>query len=856
MPPAAATIISFASCGGYPLEYTFRQADCHKMEPPSPKSSKRALFAACAVLVLAVAGIVAWRLLRTPIGTEEVAAFLNKAVGAGKVQFSDARIEITRMGESDLQVTVAATARAMLPLYSRVDATEYLRGTLNIDPESTAEVRRLMADKNASQGPEFSRLRPFPPDPYQAVILKMASRSGAAFAYQATIGAHRDGDTWTLALVSGAFSGGSPTGDPRSAFGDSSFIAGDAGDDARLRGLAADLQTFAERVDKTQRSLDAAHSVALGVRRDAYMARLATGSVFRGTALRPGEQQGTTLYLEITGLTAGNGVTALLRNAGGWHYARAFQGSWLADEEYTSLTLNLTSLPDQAVRNAGPFLENTQAWTFDLRMEPKGDLSEANRFFAYRFQFVNAGLLPSLKAALDAEFERAISVTAPGSLYRGTAVSKASGASEPILLRFVSRSDDGESVQASIESTSRSWKRRASGAIMGNSRRSGGEPVRLRTGAAEAVEEAPGDSVLGSRDDLGIRLGVAEGALAGEDERFTYRFATVETEDLNKADDAARVARAGRFSGVLRDGIAYDGTIRDDQGSVTQARLEIARIDRKKGTVAASIHSLVLLNVYQDFTGTLNPSDGSLTLVTTSHGKFDSSDDLAVPFLVAPVAHTLQLALVGNAITGVIKGDSHWAMEFPVGAFLAAQTEGAEPDSPPANGSVFPAFPKASGAYALVAGEWKPLPHNNGRVVVETNHPMSGEELTEGPIGLVSLGVRRLTEKGEKLTFLDFDGKDARPELRESAVVLLFVGAELTATPQVELAPVEAMKDGRRRIEILGGPAGAIRFGEQRAAAYVRRAGPGSVLLTTTSALAPGPYAFNADVAYELTVKQ
>ncbi len=826
-----------------------------------------------------MAGVLGWLQWRKPVRADDVAEFLNKSVGAGKISFSNLGMSITRLDDADLQLAVAATARTVFALYAKIDSTDYLQGTLKMDPDSTADVRRLLADNEASQRPEFSRLRPFPPDPYQAVIVRMTAPAGMSFGYQGVIAAHRDGERWSFTLVSGAFGSGYRAGEARSTFGSATFLAGDANDDLRLRALASGFQAFSDRVSETRNSLETARAATVNLRREAFMARIAPGSVFGGVAIRTGEQQGTALYLEIIGLTPGNGVTALLRNAGGWHYARAFDGSWSADDQFENATLNLSSPPDQAIRNAGPFLENTQTWTFALRMDPKGNLFESNRFFQYRLQYLNAGQVPPLKAALEAEFDGATSLTAPGSLYHGTAVSKASGVSEPVLLRFGGRSADRESVQAAIESTSRSWKRPLHGTIIGNSRRSGGEPVRLRSGAKEAVDEAPAESVLGDRDDLEIRLGAGEGSLEGEDDRFTYRFATVQAGDLTSLD-ASRAARAARFNAVLREGIAYDGVIRDDQGSVTEARLSVARIDRQKGTIAASVHSLVQLRVYQDFLGTCNPSDASITLDSTGKGEFDTSDSLAVPFLVAPVPHTLQLALIGNAITGGIKGDPQWAMEFPVGVFLAAPCEGAEPGSPPADGSVFPSFPKSGGAYVLSAGTWKPVPRNNGHVVVETTHPMTEDELTGGPLGLVSLGVRRLSEKGQKLSYLEFDGKDPRPEADGPSVTLLFVGPASSGPPFAELAPLEVLKDGKRRIQIEGGspeakrgerkgastptgdpsaakelPSAPIRFGEQRSAAYVRRPGPGFILLTTTAAPPAGPYAFNADAGYELTIK-
>lgn len=812
------------------------------------------LLAVSVALGLAVAGILVAGRWRAPLRADEVAAFLELTAGSGKYTFADVRIAITRLGDADLRVSVSATAKATGPLFSRIDAADYLQGLVNLYPETTLEARRLMADKDASRTPEMARLRPFPTDPYQATIVQLTAQAGAAYPFQAAVAAHREGDKWILTLLSSGYIGANPTGEPLSAFSGSVFLAGDARDDARLRVLAADLQSFAARVSETRRSLAAVHEAGVNARREAFLARIAPGSVFRGAAQRAGEEQGTALYLEITGQAPGNGVTALLRNAGGWHYARAFQGSWSADDEFESPTLNLSSPPGRAIRNAGPFLEYMQAWALALRMDSKGGLSCESGPYQYRFEFVNADQAPSLKASLMEEFGQASSATTPGSLYRGTAVSRASGESEAVLLRFAERSEDGETLQAELQSTTRSWKRPLHGLIVANARRSGGEAIRLRSADTEAVDEAPSASVLGYRDNLEIRLGAANGSLAGGDAAFTYRFSALKGADLSELAQA-RADRARRFGLALRNGIAYDGTIRDDQGSVAEARLEIYGIDSQRGTITAGIRSLSQLNVYQDFEGTVSPPDSAVTLVATGRGEFDFSDTLAVPFLVAPVPRTLQLALVGDSVTGVIKGDAHWTIDFPVGPFLSARTEGTEADSPPASGRVYPVFPKHGGAYLLSAGVWRPLPRNNGHVVVETIHPMTPEESSTGALGFIAHGVSRLAQKGVKIPYLEFDGKEPRPECGGAAVTLLYVGPELPGTPPLELAPVETLKDGRRGIEVATGAPTRIQFGEQRVAAYVRQPGPGAVLLTATSALAPGAYAFNADAGYELAVR-
>ena len=409
-----------------------------------------------------------------------------------------------------------------------------------------------------------------------------------------------------------------------------------------------------------------------------------------------------------------------------------------------------------------------------------------------------------------------------------------------------------------IESTTRSLKRPLHGAIFANSRRSGGEPVRLRTGANEAAEDAPVESVLGDRDDLAIRLGIKEGSLVGEGGPFTCRLALAGEADLQQLE-ADRAERARRFMGVLRAGIAYDGVFREAQGFTAPARLEIARIDRQTGAIAARISSLVQLNVWRDFLGDSDPSGGSLVLHAVSRGNLDATGNLNISFLKTPAALTLHLALNGNSIAGTIKGDPHWAIEFPAGAFLSAPTESSEPNSPPANGSVFPPFPKNGGAYLLSRGSWAPLPKNGGHVVIETVNSASDLRLPTNIMGVLEAGLAQLAKskgKGKvegKVPYLEFDGKDPRPKSNGPAIILLFIGPASPDTPPVELAPAETLLDGRRRVEILGNSPAKIRFGEQRLAAYIRQVAPDSVLLTTTSALAPGPYVFNADVGYELT---
>jgi hypothetical protein len=822
-----------------------------------PSSTKRTLLGVMVILTIVCAGLLVWRHLQTPVPAAEVAAFLDRKLGAGRYRLSAVQIGILRKDEADLQLSVAATARLLQPLYSKLDATDFLQRKFQLNAGSTADVRRMLADKSASQNPELAGAGPLPTDPYQAAILQLQCPAGASFDFRGVIDAHRDAAGWSLALSSGGLEGGGPRGEVRSSFGDSSFVAGDASEEDRLRSLAVGMQVFAGRVAEARKNSDSIRVTEVETRKKAFLALVVPGGVFSGQVFEGSGQLGTALYLEIAGVSPDNEVTAFLRNEGSWHNARMFRGSWSADNKFETPVLNLLSRPDQAVGRAGPFLENAQIWSLVLRVDAQGGLSERNQHYQYQFQPLKPEHVASLKARLEAEFKGAMAGTESGLLYRGTVSSKTTGTSEPMLLRFTGRSEGGESIEAVLESTIQSWKRTLRGAIVGNSRRSGGEPIRLRTGQEEATVDAPAGSVFADREDLDIRLGIKGGVLIGEDDQFTYRFAIATQADSHQLE-VERAERVRCFNGIFRVGIVYDGLLHGIQSFTALARLEIVGVERQTGAITVRMRSLDRFDVYRDFRGIRNPSGGSIVLDAMNKGKLDGIGS-NTPFFKATAATTLYVELIGSSIVGRIHGDPRWWMEFSAETFLSATTESSDPKSPSADGSVFPAFPKSSGAYLLSRGSWMPLPRNGGHVVTETIHASSEPRLPASLFSAVEDGVGELAKvagKGRgdrKVSYLEFDGKDPRPESNGPAVVLLFVGPMSSDTPAVEMAPAERLPDGRRRVEIRGGLSARIRFGEQRLAAYVRQVAPGATMLTTTSAISAGPYVFNAGAGYELT---
>jgi hypothetical protein len=305
---------------------------------------------------------------------------------------------------------------------------------------------------------------------------------------------------------------------------------------------------------------------------------------------------------------------------------------------------------------------------------------------------------------------------------------------------------------------------------------------------------------------------------------------------------------------VFRDGIEFDGTMHEEQGFATRARLKVLRIDPKTGAIAARITSLSRPDVHRDFIGSCDPGGSSTVLSTTDKGSLDSSGDFGLPFLVGPAASTLDLTLSGGSVTGSIEGNPRWTIDFPIAAFLAAPSENPEPGSRAPGYSMLPPFPRKSGAYVLIRDGWSALPKNNGHVVTETLKEKSDIELPSNLVDAVEKGMNQLlkSKNKAKVSYLEFDGKDPVPEASSGAIVLLLVEADLPGKMRIELAPTETVKDGHRRLEILGEAPARVRFSELGLPSYAREAAPGIILVTTTSAPAPGAYALNADGGYEL----
>lgn len=822
------------------------------MNPRPASHRNRRLAATAALLVLAGAALV-WWLGRPPVSTADVERLLERTAGAGRLHFTVQSLDTLHREGATTQVAVVAKASAIEPLYVKADTADFLARAFHANAAATLEARRLLAANAASPAPGVLPEGDAPADPYRATVLQVATPAGASFSFQGIIEAHRSEQATSLSLASGGMVGGGPQGEARTAFPGPVFVAGDPQDEGALRRQLSDLDAFCVRLARREQVLRSAKAADADERRRAFLAAVAPGRIFRGVATEGGLQQGTTLYLEIVGIGPESAVRALLRNEGGWLLARPFEGDWADGQDPEGPTLSLSSAPRDAVRGAGPFLEEAQAWSFVLHSDATPILTGETRRYHLRFEPLSPQQGAAAAELLGREYASAQAATRAGTVYLGTAAARGSTAVEPVLLHF---GPSATGLDATLESTTQPCKRHLRGTVLTNARRSGGEPIVLETDQVDAAAEARATSVFGDPEGLDLRLGVQEGGLQGGGARFTYRLAPATAADLGRLE-AARLERTARLLEVLRPGIAYDGVLREEQGFTSAVRLQVEAVDRGSGAVTARIASRGRWGVYRAFQGSIDPSGSLVILGARARSKSQPDDSFDVPFLKNADPATLHLALGAGVLTGRIEGDNAWTIEFQLGAFMAARTKAGAPVAPGDEGASYPPPPKEPGAYLLVAGAWSPLPRNQGKVVTETIKPDSNLHLTLNALDALNEGIGLITREKdkEKVSYFEFDGKDPRPSTGEPFLTILVVAADPKALPAVELVAEDVLKDGKRRVLIRGTSASPLHLGDVPLATYVRPFAPGCLLLTTTAALDPGTYVLGAETGYELHVE-
>jgi len=248
---------------------------------------------------------------------------------------------------------------------------------------------------------------------------------------------------------------------------------------------------------------------------------------------------------------------------------------------------------------------------------------------------------------------------------------------------------------------------------------------------------------------------------------------------------------------------------------------------------------LLQFGIVNRMSGSFDAASGAIQLGGTGLGKFDASGVLRLPLFLSSSAYRVTLQLGDDALTGRLENQG-WSFNFALAASGPTIVDADLPTTP--------------GAYALVDGQWQPLPRNNEHTVYAAAQMLSG--VLSALHNLDSRIPTGQKDDSEQSATLVFDGNLAAPSVSRDAVVIAYVGdivppspslrqkyPELRDYPPMEMARTQLTRDGKRQAALLKIVPGFNGFGTSRIAAALEQPKASTTLLRSTGALEPGMYA-------------
>lgn len=787
-----------------------------------------------------------WKQLKTLAeqrepSAEVIAAAVNASLVQDGLNGTDIRKgAVTRLAPDTDQVQFTENVVVIDPRYVDIDAPGYFRTAPGFD------FNRLKADGGLFEAESTRLLHGFgaipepPSDVLRVKLVKEIFPTGSRFSLSGTAVFVRKPQGW---VPTGSpeihFLGASPDGKRRAAFAERIFVAGNKADDDALKAMAEEEIAFEGKLAgakiKYRDQLQAAAERKFAVLRDLTK----PGSVFIGSATNDRNHTTTTLVLEVTDLLTSIGeMRALLRNDGGWSDARAFQGHWDIDNDATVENLRLSTLAPEAIPDAGPYLSERDPWNMALQLRPDGSMVGRAGGIAFTFNRVPDVDLPRIKRDLTANLNSALAAAAPGTVYRGTVLIKRGQTPVEVVLSFKTQEGNGSAITAVLQSADHSyWSRKFRGTIVENRYKSAGFPIQIRTTRDDGSPFVPNDSLFGRGAQFAVNLRVDRNRLSGEDNNLRFQLERV-TPEKTAQFGSETAARARGIIGTLKIGAAFDGTIDDGHGHVIRSRLRIAAIDATQRTFAANL-------LYYD----------NSSIAVRLGGRYDDEDDILSLSGLDRNGRPLNLALHVSdlEIDGVIEGNGRSTVRLHNGAAI------------PSTG-----FPLRIGAYALVDGQWLPLPHNG--VFLPGN--LGGQ--VRNALGTMGFQLQRQAggQRGPSSPGrpeMTFTGRESVPVVAEGGFTLAYVGdialpplalfsKDPRAKDQAQMA-IEVMQTdpfGNRHAELKELAPGFSVLGGQAVGGMVEEVIPGVTLYTSTFPVRGGDYALlvGGRDAYELYVRR
>lgn len=836
--------------------------------PPRKPIERRTLLAiigSAAALAIAVAGVLVWQRISNRPSAADLHAYLAAQVSSAGLAIGtlDTSYQPAINGSVPIAFTVRSTTKESLYTIHR-DQQQTLR-QLSGDLTLYNQARSLLGSRNGSRLTELAGGSLAIGDLQKVLLLEKATAVGTPITYAGTAVARKQGTLWVFSVSDAAFLPQKPEGKPRAEFAAPNFVVGDPPEEMKFKSFLAQTNADAARV------VDAAKKYAIEFeklkteRQASFLATIAPGTLFTGTATRKYDVRSFPISLEITDVAARtHKLTALLRNDGGWADARTFQGEWSTDAEAETFRVTVTSQQNQAIREAGPILQETHEFTLALVLDEHGGASGDNDNWAYRLTRVPPDQLQATKLELGRSLREALDATKVDRFYRGTVISNSTHLAEAVLLHFVKQQNEGAQLAAKVESTERPWSRTLNGTLIGNRNRGGDTPVRLRMAGADRVAAADSQSFFGAPYDRDLAFRIEGDQLSADNGQFTFKLERASDEFVAELLKT-RQLQAEHVASTLRAGAVYDGVLRNGEGYAHRVRMRIVSANGADATVKLALDSREQAGISHEFSGVIERVTGAVLLHSTGKGRFNPSGVLKVPFFSREAEFGLTLAVLDEQIA--LSLNNHpWTGEFTI---RASSADAGNARSASAGGS---SYPTEHGAYVWQDGAWKKLPANNCKPSVgalgQVTNVLSGLNGVLGAFSGKKVSDDEL-RKPDKLADLEFSGLDEVPVVDGSNVTIIFVGnipalpanlvtqyPDLRKYPKVEMAPTRVGQDGKRRADLIRIVPGVAGFRDTRVAAIVEEVAPQVTELRCTAAITPGAYAVTAGAeGFEVNVE-
>jgi hypothetical protein len=828
-----------------------------KMPPLSPRT-KKLIFAGVGVAALALAaGLLVWQHGRAP-SSAAIRGFIEKAERSANFEIVNISSNATPVSPGVATVRYHETVKLHNPTYTAVDLNQYLSSQFGFDPSTAVRIRAIAGGKSGPHILKFANLPSYSEPLGGITLVKETTPAGKVISLDGILDARRVEDGWSFRETQVPNPSEPLTGLPKTDIKGRVFVVTDAGDMAQVKAL---VQSEGELLSRLATAENDYFRWVL----NNLLAKVKPGSVFAGTATSTNNET-ERVFIEVRSLDASSGgITALMRNDGGWTDSRRFKGSFAFDRDEAMLKMTLTTQNQDYIPNSGPFLGTTGGWTlvFDLDDTNLTQEPRASSPWRYKLDLLSDEDAAKLKAELQAEFVSAMAATADGSVFLGTAVSKNQAETYKYFLRFVAQQGGGAPI-ANLEVPGRPHQRRPFGVTIIPSRyRSEGWPIRLETRdrqniAAPNEQNSPATVPWAYH----VRFKLENGHLVGDTAGSTFNFSAATPDDIAYWDKFCRDSEQ-RLLSFVQNGANYDVFLHSKNGSYTEpARLTFTRVDQGGEFVEARLDSADIDRVHATLRGTVAFDDHRVTLSKTG-GVMNTGGRLHAPLFVQTYnTVTLDLIVGDSSVSGETR-DQSWSIEIPHGIAAAATPSSSDTPPPQPSSTAVGDYPTAPGAYAWIDGKWVSLPHNNGRV---SQGLLFGVKLSVNGVNLS--GNNTPPPRADKLANLVFDGADLIPSADAASVKVVVIGPYqqlpvsalnqypvLRSYPHLEMAPTVSDGPSKRVAGLYRIAPGFAGFSDTRAPAALEQVSDVITVLTATQPLPPGNYAiFSAPNCYELNL--